>query len=273
VTEERGLRFDRVADDYDRARPAYPPELLDEACAIGNLHSGARVLEVGCGTGKLTRALVDRGLVVDAVDPGARMVEVARRSLSDAAVSFHVGRFEDVVLPDRVFEAAFSATAFHWIDPAVGWEKVARLLRTRGLLALITHVPGASEVEHEFHAVWRDVVPEAADWQVRDWETVLGGAEDRRANVSDVWAWVTHHDLGRPEAASLFDDARITGVPVDDEETSEEVINLIRTSSSYLGLDLDRRGVLERRLTAVIERAGGTFRSRSHAVLVTARAT
>ena len=44
-------------------------------------------------------------------------------------MSFRIGRFEDVELPSGAFAAAFSATAFHWVDPSVGWAKVARLLQ------------------------------------------------------------------------------------------------------------------------------------------------
>src|SRR5215470_13486194 len=89
--------FDGVADDYGRERPTYPDELVDTACAIGGLNAGAEVLEVGCGAGQLTGALVTRGLRVHAIDPGPNMVRVARERVGAAApVVFDVGRFEDV---------------------------------------------------------------------------------------------------------------------------------------------------------------------------------
>ena len=137
----QGEVFDAVAEAYDRERPSYPDELVDAACSIAALSAGSRVLEVGCGTGKLTEALVDRGLVIDAVDPGANMIAFARKRVHDADnVEFHLGRFEELALPEQVFEAVFSAAAFHWIDPGVGWAKAARCLRPGGTLALIMHV-------------------------------------------------------------------------------------------------------------------------------------
>ena len=97
------------------------------------------MLEVGCGTGKLTEALVERGLSVEAVDPGPNMIAFARRRTGDTA-RFHVGRSEDVAFAEASFDAVFSATAFHWVDPSVGWAKAARLLRPGGMLALITFI-------------------------------------------------------------------------------------------------------------------------------------
>src|SRR3954452_2757787 len=141
MTAERGLLFDGAAEEYDRVRSDYPAEIVDAACTIAGLEPGSPVLEIGCGTGKLTEALVERSLTVDAVDPGAGMIEVARRRVGSAAdVNFLVGRFEDVELPEAPFAAAFSATAFHWVDPALGWSKVAGLLRPGGTFALLTYV-------------------------------------------------------------------------------------------------------------------------------------
>ena len=130
-----GQVFDLAAEAYDSVRSSYPASLLDRAIQRGNLGAGSRVLEVGCGTGKLTELLVERGLGVDAVDPGTNMIAVAQRRVGKTdAVSFHLGRFEDVDLPDKSFDAVFSATAFHWVDPAVGWAKAAAYLRIGGLL-------------------------------------------------------------------------------------------------------------------------------------------
>src|SRR5215204_1404982 len=79
MVDELGLSFEEVAEEYDRVRPGYPDELLETALELAGLGPGSPVLEVGPGTGKLTRLLVDRGLAVDAVEPGAEMAVVARR--------------------------------------------------------------------------------------------------------------------------------------------------------------------------------------------------
>ncbi|HZO62339.1 MAG TPA: class I SAM-dependent methyltransferase [Gaiellaceae bacterium] len=270
---ERGLRFDSVAAEYDRVRLGYPAEIVDAACGIGGLAPGSRVLEIGCGTGKLTEALAARELRLDAVDPGERMIAVARQRVGDAAgVRFRAGRFEDVELPEGAFAAAFSATAFHWVEAAVGWAKVARLLRPDGVFCLLTHV-GFSPLDEQLHAVWTDVRPESKEWVPRDERTFLDGVEARLGNVSEVWAWVNQRDaLARPEAAGLFTDTRLTTAVSDERETAEHHVAVMRTTSMYLGLDASGRRRLEKGLTAVIEDAGGSLPVRLYALLVTARA-
>jgi SAM-dependent methyltransferase len=263
-----------VAEDYDRVRPGYPAFLIDAACAIGSLRPGSRVVEVGCGTGKLTGALVERGLRVEAVDPGAELIEVARRRVGRSSAHFHVARFEDVELPDGSFDAVFSAAAFHWVDPAVGWSKAASLLRPGGVLALLTYVGGLNlerEVELGFVAAWREVLPEAATWEPRDANAIWEGAEARRDNVSELWAWLERRDIASPEAAELFEDVTLAKVPSEREATAAEGLAFVRTTSSYLRLDSTRQKLLEHRLAAVVEDAGGTYRSTTFDTLVTAR--
>jgi len=272
MTGDPGGVFDRVADDYDRIRPGYPASLVDAACTTAGSRPGSRVVEVGCGTGKLTVALAERGLRVEAIDPGPRLIGIAERRVGDLPVRFHLARFEDVELPERSFDAVFSATAFHWIDPSVGWTKAARLLRPGGVLSLLAHVGGSSgELDAEFLAAWREALPEAAAWVLRDPRTLWAGAEARRGNVSELWAWLEQCEIGRVEAAALFEGVELTQVPLEREETAEELLALLRTTSTYLRLDAARRRRLEGRLTAAVESKGGTYRSTTFATLVTAR--
>src|SRR5271154_1858364 len=75
-----GKVFDEIAAEYDRHRPAYPDELVDQACRGAGIGSGDHVLELGCGAGPLTRSLVARGLHVTALDPGPSLIALARQN-------------------------------------------------------------------------------------------------------------------------------------------------------------------------------------------------
>ena len=182
------------------------------------------------------------------------------------------GASRTLELPDGEFAAAFSATAFHWIDPSVGWAKVARVLQPGGTFALLTHV-GFSPLDEQLHAVWTEVRPDSLQWVPRDRETLFAGIEARLGNVSEVWAWLNQRDtLARDDAAELFTDVSLTTVAGEEQETGEHLVAVTRTTSMYLGLDARDRRRLEQGLAAVIDDAGGSFPVTLYAVLVTARA-
>ncbi len=273
----QGEVFDAVAEAYDRERPSYPDELIDAACSIAGLAPGSRVLEVGCGTGKLTEALAERGLVVDAVDPGANMIAFARKRVRDAdTVEFHLGRFEELSLPEQAFDAVFSAAAFHWIDPEVGWAKAARCLRPGGTLALIMHIGYREEStaadDEALHDVFQKYWLDPGDLHpLRDLATLRAGVEERRANVSAVWTWLGHRDLFNADAARLFDDARLTAQPLAREQTADELWALFETTSLYPRLDPASRAALEAEVRAFFDERGGKIQTSELAVLVTAR--
>jgi ubiquinone/menaquinone biosynthesis C-methylase UbiE len=129
--------FDGIAGLYDAARPGYPAEIVDAVCAIAGIGPGAGVLEVGCGTGQLTRQLAGRSFELTAIDIGPAMIAAARRNVADPMARFHVCAFEQFA-GHGPFDLIVSATAFHWVDPGIGLAKAARLLRPGGWLALLS---------------------------------------------------------------------------------------------------------------------------------------
>jgi SAM-dependent methyltransferase len=140
--------FDEDAELYDRARPGYPAALFDDLARLAGLGPGARVLEIGPGTGQLTVPLAERGCRIVAVELGASMAAVARRNLARfPSVGVVVAPFEAWPLPPEPFDAVVSATAFHWLDPRVRVAKAADALRPGGALATISthHVAGGTE--------------------------------------------------------------------------------------------------------------------------------
>jgi SAM-dependent methyltransferase len=269
--------FDTVATEYDRHRPTYPDVLIDRACRAGDLAAGDPVLEIGCGTGQLTGSLVGRGLDVTAVEPGANLLTLARRKVSGPGSARFVNRrFEDAPV-DGPFRAVFSASAFHWLDPEQSWGKVARSLSSGGLLALLQYFGVKDErtaVDDEgLMAALAGVAPElAADWpQLRDLQTILTGVEQRRENVSDVWAWIATQDVARDYAGPLFSDVEIAVAPMFMEQTADELNALLGTLSLVHRLAPDQRDALERANREFEQRLGRPIRSSLLAVLVTAR--
>lgn len=279
LPRQYGKTFDEVAAEYDRNRPTYPDQLVEEACRAAGIQPGDRVLEAGCGSGQLTRSLVARRLRVTAVDPGEQLLALARHKLEGSGrIKFVNERFETASFSPGSFKAIFSASAFHWTDPDVSWQKAASLLVSGGALALIQHCglrdrSGGRDQEALLAALGR-VAPEiAARWPpLRDLATILDGVEERRGNVSEVWAWIIEsRAVARDHVDALFFDVHMTGVPVLFEQTADEVNAYLRTTSVYRRLPPDRQQALERETVEVYERLGRPIRSNTLAVAVTAR--
>ncbi len=273
-----GRAFDRVAAAYDANRPAYPDELVDRAFELAGLGHGDRVLELGCGTGQLTRSLIARGVRVTVVEPGEHLIALAGRNLEGGGeVELVNARFEDADFPDGRFGAVFSAAAFHWIDPDVSWRKAAAALAPGGTLALIQycglHEPSIDCDHEQLLSALSRIAPEiAAGWPVyRDLAGTEAGARARAANVSEVWAWVGTHEVGRADAAELFDDARIATVPVLAEHTADELNALLGTASFHSRFTPEQRRAIELEHETMFEQLGRPIRSSMAAVLVTAR--
>src|ERR687896_16206 len=128
------LAFGAVAETYDRVRPRYFLPLLDRAQEVLELEPDARVLDLGAGTGRLTRELVRRFSSVTAVEPDAEM----RRLL--AVGTALAGSAEAIPLDDASVDAVFVGEAFHWFEADHAIAEIARVLRARGGLAIIwTH--------------------------------------------------------------------------------------------------------------------------------------
>lgn len=124
-------RFTKAADDYDKYRPSYPPALFDWMLSRAGVRQGARVADVGCGTGISTRLLASRGLSVVGVEPNAAMLEKARARGGE----FVVGKAEATGLPDASCALVTVAQAFHWFDIDAALAEFKRILKPHGRVA------------------------------------------------------------------------------------------------------------------------------------------
>jgi SAM-dependent methyltransferase len=146
-------QFAAVADVYDRGRPGYPPEAVSIAARELELVAGDRVADLGAGTGKLTAVLAARGLDVAAVEPLDGMRDRLRATLP--AVEAVAATAERLPFADGSLAACFSADAFHWFEPDATAAELHRVLRPRGGVALLWHLPGW---ESDAPAWWLELV-------------------------------------------------------------------------------------------------------------------
>jgi SAM-dependent methyltransferase len=127
--------FGNAVDAYDEIRPGYPQAMF--ADLFGLLPEHPYVLEVGPGTGQATRDLLSRGAIVHAVEISTAMAGRLRQVLPSDDLHVTIGDFEVVPTPDRIVDAVFSATAYHWIAPQAQVDRPAHVLRPGGVVAIV----------------------------------------------------------------------------------------------------------------------------------------
>src|SRR3984957_4528308 len=130
--------FGAVADDYDRLRSGPSPEALDWLLPRG----ADDVLEIGPGTGILTRLLVERVGHVTAVEPDERMRAVL--AASDPRIEVLAGQAEEIPAGSSSVDVVIAQSAWHWVDESRAIPEVARVLRPGGRLSLVWTGPDRS---------------------------------------------------------------------------------------------------------------------------------
>jgi SAM-dependent methyltransferase len=130
-TAEQAASFGAAAAEYERARPTYPDAAVDWIVPA----RARAALDVGAGTGKLTRALLGRGLAVTAVEPSEGMRQTLEAELPAARAL--AGAAEELPLADASVDLVTCAQAWHWVDTERAELEAARVLRPGGRLACV----------------------------------------------------------------------------------------------------------------------------------------
>lgn len=232
------LIHNQVAQLYDRARPGYPAALFEDILSYANLADDARVLEIGCGTGQATIPMARRGYTIDCLEPGAQMASMARAKLASFPnVKVTCVSFEAYSCPSATYHLLLSATAFHWTDPRIRFQKAHGLLTEDGTLALFWHRPAQTEASHAFFDAVQGIYQAAAPELTSDY--VQPPQPDTVATEYE----------GLIPASGFFADLEIRRHYVATEYSARAYIDLLGAFSDHQRLDESRR----RKLLAGVE--------------------
>jgi len=248
--------FDSVADRYQDSRPEYPAELFDTIVQVAGLRRGDRLLEIGCASGKATLPLARRGFGITCVEIGPALVAAARANLAGFGdVEVVEGAFETWEPPDgERFDLVFAATAWHWLDPVVRYQRAWHLLRPGGHLAMwsATHViPENGD----------PIFPQLQDVYDQIGEGLPGDAvSPRPGELPD--------DTSEIERTGLFDVVAVRQFDWEVTYDADGYLRLLDTFSGHIAMQAWQRdrlyGEIRRRLS---ERPDGRLRRHWGAVL------
>jgi SAM-dependent methyltransferase len=222
--------FGRTAREYELGRPEWPEELLDQVVAELGLEPAETVLDLGAGTGKLTRDLVPRFARVIAVEPDETMLAVLQEVVPEAEAL--AGRGEAIPLGDESVDAVFTAEAFHWFASDDSVAEIARVLRPRGALVILWNIG----IEYDDMGEEAEAAIEAAFER--------GGAPGIGRVLSGEWR--------PPVEAAAFEPLREAEVERDIVNTRDEWIANMLSVSSITHQPDEKRAAFAERLRELI---------------------
>ena len=256
---ERARAFGANPADYDAARPGYPDGLFQALGSYAGLRDGARVLEIGCGTGQATRSLADLDIRLTALEPSAELAALARSNFAQRGnIQILTTDFESFE-PTDPFDLVLAATSFHWIDPDTRYAKAARLLRPGGALAIAsnTHPPPYTGFFEAVQACYDRHVPEWAARRQPDFSWDRGQTDSYEEEL---------------RADPRFADVRVHRFDWQARFTAEGYARLLHTFSDHIRLGPDRLAALVADIGRLIdEEYDGAVRRPYRSVLRLAR--
>jgi SAM-dependent methyltransferase len=234
------VTFDSAAELYEDARPTYPAALFEDLVALTGMKEGDRALEIGCGTGKATRAVLERGVSVVCVELGARLADVARRNLAGMPVEVHVAPFETWESEPERFDLIYAATAWHWVDPKIRYERAHSLLRPGGHLAFWSAQHGFPTGYDPFFTEIQVVYDALGESKPGEWPP------PRPEDLPDESAEIA--------ATGLFEDVQVRRYGWETTYTADEYIALLDTFSGHIAMEDAKRAKLYREIRARLAR-------------------
>ena len=253
---EQRFTFDGIAALYAAVRPEYPAALFDDVAALAGLGPADDVVEVGCGAGQATLGLARRGYRVLALEPGAALIEAARRRLAPFPdVRFLQTTFEAWPAPPGAFRLVAAAQSWHWVDPKTRFVKAADALRLGGALAVFGNIlmPVASPLDEAFARVYAREAPHLEGLRPGDWY-LPGGGLGALFEQSGRFSPVTHKTY-----------------PWRDHCDASGYADLLRTRSDVQLLEPARREKLVAGVAEAINAKGGVVEMRYEAHLYVAK--
>lgn len=136
--EQRKNWYSPAAEAYNKARPRYPQDLIQQVVEVAQLSTDSKILEVGCGPGTATVAIAQLGCSMICLEPNLDFFQLAQQNCQPYSnVEIQNTSFEEWELKPFEFDAVLAATSFHWISPEVGYPKAANAIQENGYLILL----------------------------------------------------------------------------------------------------------------------------------------
>ncbi|MBI5825539.1 MAG: class I SAM-dependent methyltransferase [Chloroflexi bacterium] len=259
IDRSRRITFEETADLYNEVRPEYPNELAEDIIHLSALAPDASILEVGCGAGNATIAFAKRGYRLLGIELGEKLTEYARQRCKEFPNTVILqSAFEQWELTPYTFDLAFSADAFHWIQPEIGYPKLIHALNPGGSIALFWHI------EPNLQTNWSGALDEIFGKHAPQEQGLRQGIK---------LEWLENIIRGNLREYCGIEDMTVRTYNWTETYNAEKFLKLLHTYSSLRALDDKTRVALHTEVRNVINQFDGSVENPYQAVLFHANVT
>ena len=236
--------FDNTAIGYDKSRPSYVNEIYNDIFKYKQINSESNVLEIGMGTGKASKPILDTKCHLIGIEPGENLAALAKAKYKNYTnCSIYTQTLQDYVCPDESFDLIYSATAFHWIPEEYGYRRVYDLLKSGGIFARFAYHAGTDKkrraMMEEIQELYRKYMDSTRAPKEFDFDDAKGLAEiAKKYGFVDIEYKVYH---------------------VTKDFTAEEYMELLKTYPDHMNLEEKSRKMLFDGSYDAINRHGGVI--------------
>ena len=233
--------FDSAALEYDKSRPTYRKEIYEDILQYEPINSDSNVLEIGVGTGKASRPILDTQCHFIGIEPGEQLAGLARnRYQAYENFSLFPQTFQDFVTSE-LFDLIYAATAFHWIPEDYGYNRVFNLLKPGGAFARFAYHAGSDQGRR------------ALTDEIQELYRKYMHPESRPAGFSNADA----QKLAERALAYGFVDVKHTLYHTAKDFTADEYMALLRTYPDHMKIETSDRKKLFEGIHSAINKHGG----------------
>ena len=236
--EKRRESFNAVAAQYDASRPGYPEAVFEDLAHLTSLRTHAHLLEIGSGTGHATLPFAERGYRIDCIELGAEMAAVAQVKLAAFPnVTITVTDFDNWRNETR-YDLSFSASAYHWLNPATRARSIAAQLAPGGHVATLRNIHVLGEASAKLNAATQRIYAEVAPALAQE---AIPRAEDVQSLDTQEW-----------QSSGLYRSAQSRAYRWTSKLTARDYVRMLDTHSDHRLLPEKTREELFKRLISLL---------------------
>ncbi|MCD4817350.1 MAG: class I SAM-dependent methyltransferase [Candidatus Cloacimonetes bacterium] len=246
--------FDDNVINYSKYRPKYPRELVDDIIQLSKIQSNGKILEIGCGTGKITFPFAKQGYKITGLEKGSSLAEFTIMSLKNfLKVDIKNISFEDWEPESERYDIVLSAQAFHWIEPDYGLVKANQILYKNGSLCLIWNLDRSNTTQF-----WKLTNP--------IYEKYLPSNKSNKSLDNFVRIYEK-----KINAMDIFEMVQLKSYKWEKKYQKEEYLGLLKTFSDHMTLEESKRVEFFSEIEKIIDLTGNIVKRKYETVLLFSR--